>query len=698
VKPFTILPSIVLTGAFFLGSSQLVRAEQTIISGVEISSEPTGLRLTLTTTSNRQSQLFAITKDLTWQVDITNARLQLPQGDQFSREKPTAGIASLTIVPINSNSVRLTVIGDKRPPNGQIFQRTTEGISFNISNSRQPFPTSNTLQNRRGLEFVQPPTQSTPLVPNPKVSIDPQSLKPSPIPLQLSRAVPPPVGDISISTIDSSPFLINLNTEERVPRLVVRDAPAREVLAVLARAAGLNFLYLDSSTESPDPANATTLAQTISLDIENEPVQNVFNYVLRITNLEANRVGRTIFVGKRLPDAARNILTRSFRLNQVAAEQASAFLSTQGAETQISTTRVRVETIGTPPNQRVEEIREPTIITLRGEPGVGALNLRGLSVSVDSRLNVITLVGNPRQVELATSMLVQLDARKRQVAVNVKVIDVNLINQKIQGSSFSFGSFGFGVDDSRIIQTGGVGIINFGAVPAQSSLPSGTPLGTAPTTAIAPVPFNFIPNFLLQLQSTIVSGSGKILTDPILIVQEGQKASISLTEEVISEVTSTVSPGTPPTITVSVKKDNAGLTLDVIVNRIDDNGFVTLQVNPEVSGISGTSTIAIPSSPPTTQQVALLQKRQVNSGLIRLKDGQTLVLSGIIRDSDRSTVQKIPFLGDIPLLGALFRRTETNRTRNEVIVLVTPRILDDSDSSNYGYQLSPDAQELLNKK
>jgi type IV pilus assembly protein PilQ len=84
--------------------------------------------------------------------------------------------------------------------------------------------------------------------------------------------------------------------------------------------------------------------------------------------------------------------------------------------------------------------------------------------------------------------------------------------------------------------------------------------------------------------------------------------------------------------------------------------------------------------------------------LIRLKDGQTLVLSGIIRDSDRSTVQKIPFLGDIPLLGALFRRTETNRTRNEVIVLVTPRILDDSDSSNYGYQLSPDAQELLNKK
>ncbi len=79
-----------------------------------------------------------------------------------------------------------------------------------------------------------------------------------------------------------------------------------------------------------------------------------------------------------------------------------------------------------------------------------ALMLRGLQVSTDGRLNAITLVGEPRKVEVATAMLTQLDARRRQVAVNVKVLDVNLLNQDIFNSSFSFG-----VNDTFFIQDNG---------------------------------------------------------------------------------------------------------------------------------------------------------------------------------------------------------------------------------------------------
>ncbi|HEY9909587.1 MAG TPA: secretion protein, partial [Thermosynechococcaceae cyanobacterium] len=84
---------------------------------------------------------------------------------------------------------------------------------------------------------------------------------------------------------------------------------------------------------------------------------------------------------------------------------------------------------------------------------------------------------------------------------------------------------------------------------------------------------------------------------------------------------------------------------------------------------------------------------------IRLRDGQTLVLSGIIQDQDRTSVSKVPILGDIPLLGALFRRTERLNQRREVIVLVTPRILDDSDSSTFGYSYTPTpaTQQFLNQ-
>jgi len=80
-----------------------------------------------------------------------------------------------------------------------------------------------------------------------------------------------------------------------------------------------------------------------------------------------------------------------------------------------------------------------------------------------------------------------------------------------------------------------------------------------------------------------------------------------------------------------------------------------------------------------------------------MRDGQTLILAGIIQESDRSSVTKVPILGDIPILGALFRSSSTTRQRNEVIVLVTPQILDDSEQAGWGYNYVPgqEAREIL---
>ena len=125
-----------------------------------------------------------------------------------------------------------------------------------------------------------------------------------------------------------------------------------------------------------------------------------------------------------------------------------------------------------------------------------------------------------------------------------------------------------------------------------------------------------------------------------------------------------------------------GLTLGINVERIDDNGFIGVRVNPIISAPTNTTTVA-------GQTITLKSTRRVESGLVRLRDGQTLILSGIIQDSDRSTVRKIPILGDIPILGALFRSTERTNQRQEVIVMLTPRILDDTNSSGFGYGYTP---------
>jgi type IV pilus assembly protein PilQ len=156
------------------------------------------------------------------------------------------------------------------------------------------------------------------------------------------------------------------------------------------------------------------------------------------------------------------------------------------------------------------------------------------------------------------------------------------------------------------------------------------------------------------------------------------------TETTPAGILTTVDPDTEP----------AGLILQIDVDRIDDNGFVSLSVAPSISAPSG----AVFDT--GEGNIVLLSRRSLNSGQIRVRDGQTLLLSGIIQESERTSVTKVPILGDIPILGALFRSSTTNNERNELIVLLTPQILDDSDQTAFGYSYTPseEIQEILDNR
>jgi len=318
-----------------------------------------------------------------------------------------------------------------------------------------------------------------------------------------------------------------------------------------------------------------------------------------------------------------------------------------------------------------------------------------MQVSGDERTNSITLIGTARQIELATSQLIQLDSRRRMVAVNVKVIDVNLLALRRFGTTFSFG-----VGNSQIINQGGIAVLNFGRnTPGSSTAQSDASNNTTGTVAslVNGSPVNFVRNFFAQLQASVVSGNAKILTDPTLVVQEGQTATVNLTQEVITNFVQNVTSsgaGSVATVTVTAEKKSAGLILPVKVDRIDDNGFISLSVAPSISQPESTQSVNIGGA---NNIITLLSERKLESGQIRLRDGQTLVLSGIIQEQDRTTVTKVPILGDIPILGALFRRTERNNQRREVIVLLSPQIIDDSDRSTfgYGYVPGPEVRQMI---
>ncbi len=679
------------------------------------------------------------------------------------------------------------------------------------------------------------PTQQ-PLVPNPRITID--GVTPTPgvglASPNMPRAIAPPVGDISVSNLDAiTSNTVNLGSDKNVSKLVLKDAPIREVLESLIQTAGLNLAYM--ATNPDDKNNATAAGSAakaepkITLNLRNEPVQSAFNYVLKLSGYEAVRVGRTVFVGPKLPDSIQENVVRTLRVNQVSAPSAAAFLAAQGAEARLPQETTTSESL------KIGEVSQTSIkksiqvgitsITTANAPTL----LRGLAVNVDERLNSITLVGTARKVEIASAMITRLDARRRQVALNVKIVDVNLSNADLLSNSLSFkvgdgflsvdkGAAAYNYGGSTPASNGQINNLINGVPTGALSLPGGSgtfrdyqpngglssqtglntitdPLSGLPVISgqgnvprpsfgtesnpylpgvtefkaadtgyrvsettgqfVAPggvltpaIPavitpaqperaatFNaaggqltpFIPatpavittpatlakyntavptlqtntyalptnyqvpsKFLSTLQAQIISGNGKILTDPTLVVQEGQKSTVNLTQDVFGgfKINSVAGTGATTSTKEPIIKQ-AGLSLDILVNRIDDNGYVSVGVVPTVSSIG--STVTTPDG-----DIALLQSRTMNSGEIRLRDGQTLILSGIIQESDRTSVSKVPILGDIPILGALFRSTNKSSQRQEVVVLLTPQILNDS-KGQVNYTPGVDTRLMLGK-
>ncbi|MBD3884908.1 AMIN domain-containing protein [Phormidium tenue FACHB-886] len=657
--------SQVLIGSVaILLAAQPAGVASTQITSVQINTAENGVELELNGTSDRPPQIFMVSREETWIADVINAQLSLEAGDQFRQDHPTAGIDSVTVSQLDANSIRIEVVG--AAPSGELLQKDSQNLTFHIQAESADRPPSA-------------------LAADPEDTLSGQPLRPL-APTPLPRAIAPPVGDIAVSATDASPNTIDLGTTELVPRLVLRNAPARDALSLLARAAGLNLVFsdLEAASLSETVAAAETPQIEVSLDIENEPIQDVFNYVLQLTGLEANQRGRTIFVATQLPNASRNFIIRSLRVNQVQAEVALNFLVAMGAESAVSRERlvtsvnaIAVRSIedqqsDSPIQSAVTESQTTTeqrLETQRVDYQDSAPPLRGLLVFGDERTNTITLSGTPRQIEIAAAQLAQLDVRRRQVTVNVRVIDVDLSAIEDFGGSFSFG-----VNDVFVEGNQGNFSINV------NDFNNGGSSGNSRNA------------FAASLDAEITSGNAKILTDPTLIVQEGQTATVALTEEVPTTTGQTTFSETGEV--VSFEQDPpraAGLTLAIEISRIDDNGFVSLSVAPTITAPSGQQ------ENPDGSETTLLSSRSLQSGQVRLRDGQTLILSGIIQDSDRTTISKVPILGDLPLLGILFRSTERTNERREVIVLLTPQIVDDSANTQpvESYTPEQDIQRLL---
>lgn len=571
--------------------------------------------------------------------------------------------------------------------------------------------------------------------------------QPAFVPPMRPRAVAPPLGDMAVGTM-----LINNRSFVQVSgpsvSLTLNNAPAKDALMSLARLGGYGFVFVgDGAGGNGENASGTP----VSMAFRNERFDRALNSVLLASGLQGKMDGRTLLVGTSV--AAKTFgpqMSKVFRLNQVDVEGAAQYLASMGASmTHVKTIQITTGEAATAGATQISNAASQTTnqVTETETYGSATGPLVGLSGVTNSRLNTVTLVGDPGLINIAESYLRQLDLRNRQVAVNVQILSVSLTNDKTIDASFSAR-----MGDKYVVSESGKAHMNFGRYrPGSRSgtglIQEGGPVepgtyaaGTAgvaeqqvfdppfveaqqvvvnaegetelvprldqfgrpiyvPSTdpaaapALKPVldskgrpiyvdgqdPSRFQQpqdSFYAYVESLITSSSAKTLAEPTLIVQEGEQAQVETGQSVITGVDATETAN--GSTQFQNTRENAGLTVDVSVQKIDDNGFVTLTLDPEIS-------VPIPAG--TQQGVAIfnIQARKLRSGRVRLRDGQSLILTGVINEQDRQQVQKWPILGDIPLIGQLFRQSASSRVKDELVIIVTPRILDDDQGGSFGY-------------
>lgn len=184
--------------------------------------------------------------------------------------------------------------------------------------------------------------------------------------------------------------------------------------------------------------------------------------------------------------------------------------------------------------------------------------------------------------------------------------------------------------------------------------------------ATVPMGLNLTLNMILQ------QNKAKLLANPSVIVSDNTEALVTLASEVIHKVTSTVSLGVT---NVNVELTKAGIFLDVLP-KCSEDGFIYMRIRPQVSS---------PLGPPQTfanQQVivTLLNIREIMAQEIRVKDGQTLVLGGLFTEQEAAQISKVPYLAETPLFGALFRHTLKGRQRTELMLMITPKVVEEQPS------------------
>lgn len=278
-------------------------------------------------------------------------------------------------------------------------------------------------------------------------------------------------------------------------------------------------------------------------------------------------------------------------------------------------------------------------------------SFKNISIAADDSRNIILINATPSEYKNLLVFLENLDIPPKQVLLETTIAEITLKDD------LQFGLEWFVKNRMKD------GVYNL------------TTLGQLGVPSNIGITYRFLTDsqkFQLLVNALAKENKINILSTPRILVLDNREATIQIGTEVpivSGEITTALNNAQTPAVSRSIQYRNTGTILRVRPT-INTEGFLMLDISQEVSDAQQNTTSGIDSP--------IILTRRINTSVV-VENGQTLVLGGIISETKGSSQTKIPLLGDIPIIGYLFRNTSIGKTKTELVIMITPLIINDTE-------------------
>jgi type II secretory pathway component GspD/PulD (secretin) len=496
----------------------------------------------------------------------------------------------------------------------------------------------------------------------------------------------------------SLPSDAGLEFRDRIT-LDLRNIDIVDALKFLATKAGLNIIA------------SKAVSGRVTLMVENAPIQDVFDVMLRSNNLAFDTQGEIYNVmtqeeyralyGKNYSDVRQ---VKVFYLKYVIPEQAFSLLDMlksdvgrvlvdpESGNVLVMDSPAKIETM----ENVLKEFEEKNTVRIfklnyaKAKDVEDALKIQldskkvGL-IKADDKSNQVMVQTLPERMEQIAGLVSQLDQKTKEIIVDVNIINVKLSDDLSQGiqweglfnmgskyglgylGSYPFSSVQAANDAWRSRQATYEAVGNVGSYPfsgTSTSYSASRPRVATEEMHLGIVGRNDFDTVLKYLQTL---GKTKIISNPKLAVVNNQEAKIHVGQKEAYVTTTTTTGQTTNTVSEQVTFVDVGVMISVVPN-INDDGFISLKIKAEINSVIDTLIT------PTKNQIPIIDTSLAET-TVMVKDGSTVIIGGLRKEQEVESTTQTPFFGSIPFLGNLFKVKSKQKDRTELLLILTPRII-----------------------